>query len=283
MTDTPDVDTQKPVATIRPPSGWSSFDVGELWRYRGLLRTLAIRDLKVRYKQTALGVVWVVFQPFAAAGIFSFVFGAVANFEAPGGVPYFLFTFAGLQAWNVFAQTALKATNSLVSNSHLVQKIYFPRLLMPLSSLATTLVDFGVVMVALAALVVVFWTPPGLTILLLPVPLAILMMIALGLGLTATAISVRYRDIQFVLPVLVQLALYASPVAYAVAEVPERYRSLYLLNPVAAPLEAFRYAVFGTGDPRPGYLAYSAAVASLILMVGVLIFKRLERGFADVI
>ncbi|MGH7505243.1 MAG: ABC transporter permease [Longimicrobiales bacterium] len=268
---------------LAPAAGWLALDLAELWRYRDLLVMLAGRDLKVRYKQTALGVSWVLFQPLVAAGIFSFVFANVARFEAPGGVPYFVFTFVGLLAWNVFSGAVTKANNSLVNNEHLVSKIYFPRLILPLSVLLTTLIDFAVTLGIALALLVTTWHLPGANVLLLPVALLLLLIMALGLGFIASAFTVSYRDVRYLLPVVVQLLLFASPVAYAVTQVPEAYRRLYFLNPLVALLETFRYALLGVGGVPWGWLGYSAAVAVAVFVGGAIVFQRMERTFADVI
>lgn len=273
----------EPHISIRPPSGWVPIDLPEMWRFRDLFMTLAVRDLKIRYKQTALGVFWVVFQPLLAAGIFSFVFGNVANFEAPGGTPYFLFTFVGMLVWSAFSKTLSRSSSSLVSNASLISKIYFPRLILPFSKVFAALIDFAVGLGLLAALLAIFWQAPGWHVLFMPVPLFLMLLLAMGVGFYATALSVKYRDVNYIVPVLVQSLLYASPVAYSVMEVPQQLRTLYYLNPLAALLEAFRWSVLGTGDVRWGFFYYSAAACIGIFAAGAFLFKRMERGFADVI
>lgn len=268
---------------IRPPRGWLAVDLRELWRYRDLLGTLAGRDLKLRYKQTILGIAWVVLQPLTAAGIFTFVFGGVAALEAPGGVPYFLFAFAGLLAWNLFQGTVTRASTAMLGNEHLVSKVYFPRLILPLSTLGTGLVDFGVAAGMLVALLLAAWHLPGVALLALPVALLALLALALGLGMVAGALAVSYRDVGYVVPVALQFLLYLSPIAYPLAEVPAHYRALYMLNPLVPILETFRWSVLGVGAPAWGGLLYAVGVAGAALLAGALVFQRMERKFADVI
>lgn len=273
-----------PHVSIRPAKGWQGVDLREIWHFRDLFLTLAERDIKVRYKQTVLGVFWVVIQPLLSAGILSFVFGSVAQFEAPSGIPYFLFAFAGTLAFtSVFSTTLTRVSNSMVGNQQLVSKVYFPRLILPFSTTSSTALDFFVGLGMFVVLLLVYWQLPGWTVLLMPFCLLLLLLMALGIGLIATALAVSFRDVLHILPVATQFLLYASPVAYAVAEVPEAYRTLYYLNPLAAVLEAFRWAVFGVGNVEWGWFGYSAAVAAVLFLMGVFLFKRMERKFADVI
>ncbi len=275
--------TRAPHLTIRPSSGWRALDLRELWHFRDLLLTLAGRDLKVRYKQTALGVAWVILQPLIAAGIFAFVFGGVAGLDAPGEVPYFLFSFVGLLGWNAFSSTLSRASAAMVGNEHLVSKVYFPRLILPLSTVFAALIDFAVAFGMLLVLLLIFWGLPAVNFLLMPVVLLLLLMLSLGIGICATALAVSYRDVGYIIPVFIQFLLYASPVAYALQEVPEQYRAIYSLNPLAPLLEAFRWSLLGVGELEWGYLAYAAAMAGLAFAVGAFVFKRMERKFADVI
>ncbi len=277
----------KPYLSIRPSSGWAAVDVAELWRFRDLLMSLAGRDLKLRYKQTALGVAWVVLQPLLAAGIFSFVFGRLASFPSHG-VPYFLFSYVGLLAWNLFANTLTKTSACLLGNSQLISKVFFPRLVLPLSTVPSVMVDFAVAAAMLVVLMGVCHHAPGWPLLLLPLWMLILLLAALGIGLCTAALSVSYRDVQYVLPVAVQALLYASPIAYALtdalAKLPLRgERLLYLANPLAAPLEAFRWSILNVTPPPLLPLAYAAAAAAAVFLLGTYSFKRMERQFADVI
>jgi lipopolysaccharide transport system permease protein len=272
----------EPFTKIRPSSGWAALNLEETWKFRDLLLSLATRDLKLRYKQTALGVIWVVAQPLMAAGIFSFVFGKVARLPSDG-VPYLLFSFAGLLGWNLFSSTVTKCSGCLVGNSQLISKVFFPRLILPLSTIPSVLVDFAVAAGMMIVLMFVYGVAPGWGVLLLPVWMAMLLMLALGIGLSTAALAVSYRDVQYIVPVFMQILLYASPIAYAVSAVPAHLRSVYLLNPLSAPLEAFRASLLQTTWPGWQGLAISAAFSALIFLLGLYSFKRMERQFADVI
>ena len=257
-------------------------ELGETWQARDLLYTFADRDLRLRYRQTALGVVWVVLQPLIAAGIFTFVFSTVAHLSSEGK-PYMLFTFAALSGWNLFSGILTRASGCLVGNSHLVSRVFFPRLILPLSVVPAALVDFAVSMAMFAAMLVVYQVAPTVALLTLPLWILLLSAGALGAGLVAASLMVRYRDVQYVLPVATQLLLYASPVAYAAARVPEKWHTLYYLNPLVAAIEGLRWSLLGTEAPSAGSVAYSAAVAALAVTAGIVVFRRMERSFADVI
>ena len=272
----------EPLVRIRPDARWSALDLRELWGFRDLLLAMAVRDVKLRYRQTALGVTWVLLQPLLAAGIFALVFGRVAKLPS-GGLPYFLVAYAGLLAWNAFQSTLTKASGSLVGNAQLVSKVYFPRLVLPLSTVLSTVLDFAVGLVLLAVLMAVYRIAPGPAVLLLPVWFAMVVLLAVGLGLVAAALTVSYRDVQYILPVLVPFLLYASPVGYSLSAVPENLRPVFLLNPLTGLLEGFRWSVFGRTPPPWGYVAYSAAATALLFMLGCFVFKNMERRFADVI
>ena len=274
--------TTLPFVRIRPASGWNPLDLRQLWQYRELLSTLGRRDLTLRYRQTILGVFWVVGQPLMAAGIFSFVFGKVAKLPSDG-VPYFLFSYVGLLGWNVFSNTITKVSASLLGNSHLISKVFFPRLILPLSTLYSTLIDFGVSFGMMMLLMVVYHVPFGPQILLLPVWTALLLMMALGAGLVTAALTVSYRDVNYILPVAVQLLLYASPVAYAVSAVPAGLQGVYWLNPLCPILEGFRWSLLGSGTLPPGALLYAAVLSCAGVTLGAFAFKRLERLFSDII
>lgn len=272
----------RPRMTLRASSGWVALNLAELWQFRDLVATLAGRDLKLRYKQTALGVIWVILQPLMAAGIFSFVFGKVARMPSDG-VPYFIFSYAGLMAWTLFSSTVAKVSGSLVGNAHLISKVFFPRLILPLSAIPSVLVDFAIALVMMAVLMFMHRVVPTWGLLLLPVWIAVLLVLATGIGLCTTSLMVSYRDVGYVLPVVLQIVLYASPVAYAVSGVPEHLRIWYDLNPLSPLLEAFRWSLLGRGWMDWPHLAYAALVAMLLALVGVYSFKRMERRFADVI
>jgi lipopolysaccharide transport system permease protein len=272
----------RPYLVIRPPSRWSPINVRELWEFRDLLTRFVVRDLKLRYRQTALGVVWVVLQPLLAAGVFAFVFGRVANLESEG-VPYFAFAFAGMLAWNAFNQALTRMSSSLVSNSALISKIFFPRLVLPLSTLGAVLIDFAVAFVMMVVVWIVAGVTPGWGLLTLPLWLLALLLLAAGVGLLAAALMVPYRDVQYVLPVATQTLLYASPVAYALSAVPDSAQTIYELNPLTGLLEGFRWALLDVGELRVWPTVWMAVCAVGLFLVGSLNFTRMERKFADVI
>jgi lipopolysaccharide transport system permease protein len=267
---------------LRPTAGWRAVDLKELWRFRDLVWALAIRDVKLRYRQTALGVVWVVLQPLLAAGIFSFVFGRVAGLSS-GGVPYVVFAFAGLLGWNLFQSVVAKGSLSLVGNSSMLSKIFFPRLALPLSTVPGTLLDFVVGLGAFLVVAALKDSLPGLALLTLPVWILLMLCVALGIALLASALMVSYRDVAQVVPVALQMLLYITPVAYSLDNVPSNLRFVYALNPLVGILEGFRWALVPGYDAQLGYAVYSAAFAVVALLIGLVGFARMERKFADVI
>ena len=280
MTEAPQ---PKPVLTIRPRKGWMPSNPRELWEFRELLRRFAARDITLRYRQTALGVTWVVLQPLLAAGILSFVFGGVAKLPAPAGIPYFVFALAGMTAWNAFSNTVTRAGGVMVGNAQMVQKVFFPRLLLPLSTVLSTLLDVGVSLVLAGVLMAITGVAPGPALVLLPVWLLFVLALSLGIGLAAGATMVRYRDVQYVLPVAVQFLLYASPVAYSLAAVPQSAKLVFELNPLTGLLEGFRWSLLDTTRPSTGLIAYAAVSSLVLLVLGLGLFSRMERQFADVI
>lgn len=277
-----------PLQVLRPAVGWHLPEIHELWRFRELLLTLAGRDLRLRYKQTAIGVAWVVLRPLLGAAILAFVFGMVAGFQSPGRVPYFLFAFAGMAGWSAFSGTFERASVSLVANAPLVAKVWFPRLLLPLSTALASVVDVGVALLLYGAMAVTTAQSPGIGLVLLPVFLLLLLLLALALGTLAAACSVHYRDTQHLVPVVTQLLMYASPVAYPTAEVVARVQSptlawLYHLNPLVGLLEAFRWSLLGVGTVPWGWVGYAASLTAISFAAAALLFRRLEPRFADVI
>ena len=276
----------RPLRTLKARPGWQTLNIAELWLFRDLLLTLAQRDVKLRYRQTAVGALWVVLQPLLAAGIFSLVFGKLAKFPSDG-VPYFVFSYAGLLGWNVFSGTVVKVSASLVQNSNLISKVYFPRLILPLSMMFSTLIDFAVAATLLPVLMLIAHVAPGLSLLTLPIWFVLILMLALGIGMHTAALAVTYRDVQYVIPVLMQFLLYASPVAFpltfALAKLPPAFQSFYFLNPLAGLLQAFRWSLLGHGTLPLVPVAYAAAVSILVFFGGAYSFKKMERKFADVI
>lgn len=273
---------RRPHLVIRPKTRWTLLDLRELWEFRDLLRTFAGRDIRLRYRQTALGVIWVVLQPLMAAGILSFVFGGIADLPSEGA-PYFVFAYAGTLAWTAFSGILVKSSGVLLGNAGLVSKVFFPRILLPLSVLGSSALDFGIGFVVMVVLMIVTGISPGVAVLLLPLWLALVLLMALGTGLIASSLMVRYRDVQYVLPVAVQFALFASPVAYSADAVPPSARGIYNLNPLVGVLEGFRWSLLDLDPPSTGDVAFSAVFALVLFAVGVATFTRLQREFADVI
>lgn len=274
---------RKPYLSIRSTSGWAALDLAGIWHFRDLLLALAARDVKLRYKQTALGIAWVVLQPLVTSAAFAFVFGLLGHMSFDG-YPVILVTFSGMLGWNLFNTTVTKSSSCLVGNAQLVSKIYFPRLVLPLSTIPSALIDFAVAAVMMAILMVIFRIPPSLNLLTLPLWVLLLIMLSAGIGLWAAALTVSYRDVQYILPVMMQVLLYVSPAGYlAYKVVPLRYQPIYFLNPMAGVLEGLRWSILSTPHPQWGYIAYAAIVSLVILLAGAFMFKRMERQFADVI
>jgi lipopolysaccharide transport system permease protein len=271
---------------IQPTHGLAALNLGAVWEYRELLYFLVWRDVKVRYKQTALGVAWIVLQPVISTVVFTLLFGILLEVPS-GGVPYPVFALAGLVPWSYFAGSLTKSSTSLVGSSHLITKVYFPRLIIPLSGVLSGLVDFGVTFLVLAALMVFYRIPPTWGVLLLPTFLLLAMATALGFGLWLSALNVRYRDVNYLVPFLVQIWMYLTPVVYGVTLIPEPYRWLLALNPMTAVVEGFRWALLGGAAPAsqaaPWVLAVSLAIVIVVLVSGLFYFRSTERTFADVI
>jgi ABC-type polysaccharide/polyol phosphate export permease len=265
----------------RPTGGFRRLDVAELWEYRELAGFLALRDLKVRYKQAVFGAAWAIVQPVAGVAVFYFVFRRLANVPSQG-IPYPLFAFVGLSVWTYASTATTKATQTLVMNSALVTKVYFPRLLAPLASVLPGLVDLAVSLSLLVILYPVYETAPGLAALSLPLWIIALVIVVIGIGLWLGTLNVTYRDINHGVNLMIQLWLFLSPVAYPSDSVPERFQALYALNPMVGIIDGFRWALLDA--PWPGTtLAISFSVAILILVSGIAYFQRSERRFADVI
>jgi len=267
---------------IAPRGRWAVVDVRALWEFRDLLASFAARDLRLRYRQTALGAAWVVVQPLIGAAIFTFVFGKIADLPS-GGVPYLLLSYTGLVAWTLFSGILTKSAASLVGNAPLVSKVYFPRLLLPLSVVASAFVDLGVALGVLAVMLAFYGVAPGIGLLMLPVWLLLVVLLALGVGLIACSLMVRYRDVQYVLPVATQFLLFASPVAYALSAVPAHLQAFVAVNPLTGILEAFRWSLLGSGDLPVAAVLWSTVASCLAFGLGALAFASLEREFADVI
>lgn len=265
---------------IRPASGWAALRPAELWEFRDVWLMLALRDVKLRYKQTALGLVWVVLQPLVAGLIFATIFGRFAGLPSDGR-PYVLFVFSGLLGWNLFAGIIQRAGNSLVAEAKLITKVYFPRMLIPFAAAAAALVDFCVSLIVMAVLLALHGIWPGVWLALLPVVVVLIVVLAGGVSLWISALNVRYRDFMYALPFLIQVWMYASPVVYGLTLVPERWRGWFVLNPLVGVLEGMRAALLGGGGGAWVPLAISAGMTAAIFVSGALFFRRVERNFAD--
>ena len=271
----------KPLAVIEPSKPWEAVDFGALWASRELLFFLTWRDLKVRYRQTSLGVSWVVIQPLLTTLVFTVFLGNLVRVPSDG-IPYVLFAYSGLLPWTFFANAVANSGNSLVSNAHLITKVYFPRLIIPAAAIAGRLVDFAVAFVILAGLMIYYRVPVTASILMLPVLVALITLLAMGLSMWVSALNVKYRDVGIALPVLLQLWMFVSPVTYPTSLVPESWRWVYSLNPMVGIIEGFRGALFGRGVNLSA-LAGSAAVAVVLFAYSAFAFRRMEKTFVDVV
>lgn len=273
---------RRPTYRIQATKGWPGLNLSEIWRYRDLLAILVERDIKLLYKQTALGVIWVVAQPLVAAVIFAVVFGRVAKLPSDGA-PYLLFVFCGLTVWTYLSQALRRAGNSIAGSSQLVSKVYFPKLLIPLAHTIGALVDFVVVFAVLLVLMWIYHVTPTFRLATIPLILLLMACTATGVALWFAALGVKYRDCTYALPYFVQVWMYASPVVYPVSMVPKQWQTLFALNPAVGFIESFRWVILGRGALNPGILCVTVLVSLLLLLSGVLFFRRTERTFADVI
>lgn len=267
---------------IRPSRGWTGVSLRDLWEYRELLYFLAWRDIKVRYRQTALGVAWVVIQPLFAMLVFSVFFGRLAGMPSEG-VPYPLFAFCALIPWQLFAHALTESSASLVANQNLVTKVYFPRLIIPLAPVLASLLDFVIAFGILLGMLAYYRITPTPLVWTLPLFLLLAITLAVGVGLWLAALNARYRDVRYTIPFLTQIWLFATPIAYPSSLVPAPWRAWYGLNPMAGVVDGFRWALLGTAEAPGGLMAVSAAVTLVILVSGVHYFRRTERTFADTI
>lgn len=271
-----------PATVIEPTRGWVAIRLGEIWRFRELLGFLIWRDVKVRYKQTVLGASWAILQPLFTMLIFSIFFGRLAGMPSDG-VPYPLFAYVALVPWTFFANGLTLSSNSLVANQGLLRKVYFPRLVIPLSAVASGIIDFLIAFTVLVGLAAWYGIAPTANVVWLPALVVLALVTALGAGLWFSALNVLYRDIQYVVPFLVQVWLYCSPIVYPSSLIPERWRALYAVNPMVGVVEGFRWALLGT-DTAPGPMIAVSAVAAVALLVGGLFFfRRMEKTFSDVV
>ncbi|HEY0317899.1 MAG TPA: ABC transporter permease [Solirubrobacterales bacterium] len=276
-----DASPQLETIRLQPTHGFSRvLAPRELWRYRDLALQIAMRDITVRYRQTALGAAWAVLQPVGFMIVFSLFFGSLAGVSS-NGLPYPLFSLAALVPWTFFANAMLLGSDSLVSNSALVSKIYFPRIFMPAGVLAAGFVDLGISLVILMAVVLIWGLVPSAAILMLPVLVAIAAAAALGISAALSAINVRYRDVRYVVPFAIQMWLFATPIAYPSSLLDQPWRTLSAINPMVGVVEGFRWATLGSGAAPWALIGVSFASACVLLVAGLAYFDRVERGFAD--
>lgn len=275
------------ITLIQPTRGLAALQLRAVWQYRELLFFLAWRDIKVRYKQTALGIAWIVLQPLLSTVVFTLLFGGLLKVPSDGA-PYALFALAALAPWQYFSGSMSRVGTSLVNSAHLITKVYFPRLIIPLSGVISTLVDFAIGLGVLVVLLVVYRVPLTPNVLWLPAFLLLAVITALGFGLWLASLNVRYRDINYLIPFLLQIWMYCTPVVYGSSLIPERFRWVMALNPMTGVVEGFRWALLqgaGVSSPGPGgpLTAVSVAISLAVLVSGVVFFRNTERTFADVI
>jgi lipopolysaccharide transport system permease protein len=288
----PDADTaaapaaaEVPLLVIEPTPGWQALNLRELWRYRELLYFLTWRDVKIRYKQTALGAAWAVLQPVMTMIVFTIFFGRLAGLnKRTGDLPYPLFVYAGLLPWAFFTNSITNAGASVVNSQNLITKIYFPRLVIPLSSVGAGFVDFAIAFGIVVGMMAWYGVAPGTGLVLFPVVLLLIALAALGIGALVSGLTVAYRDFRYVVPFVMQLWMFVTPVMYPSQMVPQEWRWVLALNPMAGLVDAFRYSLLGwPADWTPGPLFVSAGMTLAVCLVGVLYFRRVERSFADIV
>ena len=271
-----------PIVHIKPAKGWTSLRLNEVWAYRELLYFFVWRDIKVRYKQTVLGAAWAIIQPFFTMVVFSIFFSHLAKVPSEG-LPYPIFAYCALLPWNYFAGALDRAGNSLVGSANLITKVYFPRLVVPISAVLAGLLDFAIAFVVLIGMMLFYGVVPTVAVLTLPLFLMMALATALGVGLWLSALNVQYRDVRYAIPFLTQFWLFATPVAYPSSLVPGRWRALYGLNPMAGVVEGFRWALLGKTEAPGPLLGVSVVVVTLLFVGGLFYFRRMEKTFADVV
>jgi len=267
---------------IEPPRGWEALDLKELWNYRELLFFLAWRDIKLRYKQTALGAAWAILQPLLTMIVFSVIFGELAKLPSDG-IPYPIFTYTALLPWQLFAFALANSSNSLINSQNLISKVYFPRLIIPLASTLAGVLDFAIAFLVLLGMMAYYHIVPTLAILYLPLFLLLALLSALAVGSWLSALSVEYRDVRYIVPFLTQLWMYATPIAYASSLIPEEWRLLYGLNPMTGVVDGFRWALLGMEIQNGLMIVVSAIVVLAMFISGLYYFRQMENNFADVI
>ncbi len=274
--------TAKPILHIRPSEGWVSLKLDELWQYRELLYFLVWRDIKVRYKQTTLGATWAIIQPVFTMIVFSLFFGKLGKIPSDG-IPYPIFSFTALVPWTFFSTGLSQASNSLVGSSSLITKVYFPRLIIPVATVLAGVVDFALAFLILLGMMFYYGIHPGINIVWLPLFLLLSFVTALGVGLWLSALNVQYRDVRYIVPFITQLWLFGTPIAYPSSLLPQPWRTLYGLNPMAGVVEGFRWALLHTSYAPSPIIAASSLAALIILVGGAFYFRRTEKNFADLV
>jgi lipopolysaccharide transport system permease protein len=277
-----DTKTRLEHITLAPASSWQLLDLQDIWQYRELFLFLAWRDIKVRYKQTVLGATWALLQPLLTMGLFSIIFGLLIRVDT-GGAPYPVFALTALLPWQLFAFSLMHASNSLVDDKNLITKVYFPRIIVPLSSVAAGLADFAISFVILIAMLLFYNISFSIRILTLPLFVIFALATALAIGIWLSALIVKYRDFRYVIPFLTQFWMYATPIAYGISLIPEQWRALYGLNPMVGVVEGFRWALLGNTALDVPSLLVSATVVATLFISGLLYFRHVEDSFADVI
>ena len=267
---------------LRPSKGWTALNLGDLWRYRELAFFLTWRDVKVRYQQTILGASWAVIQPLVQMVLFNFLFGQLADIST-GDIPRPIFTFSALLPWNLFSKALTDASRSLVTNRNMITKVYFPRLVVPLASILSGVVDFAIAFVILIGMMVYYQVSVPASIWAVPVFLLLALMTALGIGLWFSAWNLHYRDVGYFIPFLTQFWMLATPIAYPMSEIPANLQTLYSLNPMVGVVEGFRWALLGTTTISTEMLTLSVGVGLICLITGIFYFRRMERTFADMV
>ena len=271
-----------PTIRIAPSKGWVSIKLHELWQYRELLYFLIWRDIKVRYKQTALGGAWAIIQPFSTMVVFSLFFGKLAKIPSDN-IPYPIFCYAALVPWTFFANGLTQSSESLIGNANLIRKVYFPRLTIPIAAALSGIVDFGLAFVVLLGMMLYYGVVPTVNVIWLPFFLLLALVCSMGVGLWLSALNLKYRDVRYVVPFVTQLWLFVTPIAYPSTLIPARWQLVYGLNPMAGVVKGFRWALLGTTG-GPGSIILVSSLASLLVLIGgVFYFKRMERTFADLV
>lgn len=273
---------EAPWVEIRPPQGWIPFNVNELWKYRELLYFFCWRDIKVRYKQTLLGATWAIAQPFLTMVVFSLFFGKLAKMPSDG-IPYPIFAYAALVPWTFFANGLSQASESLVANANLIKKVYFPRLIVPISAVMSGIVDFVLAFIVLVAMIFYYGSVPTINVLWLPAFVLLAMVTAMGVALWLSAFNVQFRDVRYVIPFLIQFWLFATPIAYPSSLLSEPWRTVYGINPMVGVVEGFRWALLGTETSPGPILAVSVLTTVIIFLTGAVYFCRKEKMFADIV